>query len=270
VRSALRVRVATALVLIGTQLVVLLALPVIAAQLLLAVLVLAGAWEWSAFVRRDSRVVRALYVAAVVVLLALAWSATSGSGARRIFLLATAAWWCVALAWVALAPQRVEPWSAALAGVFALVPMGVALMRLRLLAPHGGAWVLYSLALVWAADTGGFFAGRRFGRLKLAPRVSPGKTWEGVIGGVALGAVVALGGAAFFGAPPLPFVCISVAAIGFSVVGDLTESMLKRHVGVKDSGWIFPGHGGVMDRIDSVTAAAPLFLLGAELIGATP
>jgi phosphatidate cytidylyltransferase len=122
--------------------------------------------------------------------------------------------------------------------------------------------VPYLLLLVGAADIGAFFAGRTFGRLKLAPRVSPAKTWEGVLGGLAAAALVAAAGARLFDLPRVAFLslCLGVALI--SVVGDLTESMFKRHAGLKDSGSVFPGHGGVLDRIDSVTAAAPLFLLG--------
>ena len=108
------------------------------------------------------------------------------------------AWWVVALLWVTLAPRRVAPWSAALAGVLALVPAWLALVRLRLALPHGAQWVLFALVLVWVADIGAFFCGRRFGRVPLAPQVSPGKTWEGALGGLAVSALVALAGAPGF------------------------------------------------------------------------
>jgi phosphatidate cytidylyltransferase len=110
-------------------------------------------------------------------------------------------------------------------------------------------------------------AGRSFGRVRLAPRVSPGKTWEGALGGFALALLVGLWGAAWFGYPAGTFVGVCAAAAAFSVVGDLTESMLKRHAGIKDSGSLFPGHGGVLDRIDSVTAGAPVLLLGLGQFG---
>jgi phosphatidate cytidylyltransferase len=118
--------------------------------------------------------------------------------------------------------------------------------------------VLFTLALVWAADTGAFFAGRWLGRVPLAPRVSPKKTWEGALGGVCASAIVAWAAATWWLSVdvwPFVFTCIAVAAL--SIVGDLTESMLKRSSGLKDSGSLFPGHGGMLDRIDSVTAAAP-------------
>ena len=122
--------------------------------------------------------------------------------------------------------------------------------------------MLFLLLLVWAADIGAFFAGRSFGRLKLAPQVSPAKTWEGVLGGLGAAALVAAAGAWWFDLPRVAFLSLCLAVALISVVGDLTESMFKRYAGLKDSGSVFPGHGGVLDRIDSVTAAAPLFLLG--------
>jgi phosphatidate cytidylyltransferase len=123
------------------------------------------------------------------------------------------------------------------------------------------------LILVWVADIGAYFAGRRFGRWRLAPHVSPGKTWEGVIGGAAVSMIVAIGGGLWFHVPLHHFLPLCLAAVAFSVVGDLTESLLKRFAGIKDSGTLFPGHGGVMDRIDSVTGAAPVLFLGLTILG---
>jgi len=128
--------------------------------------------------------------------------------------------------------------------------------------PRGAQWALFVLALAFAADTGAYFAGRNFGRIKLAPRVSPGKTWEGVIGGTVLAAVAGALAAQWFGLPQRLFVPLCVAGAAFSVVGDLTESMFKRASGLKDSGRLFPGHGGVLDRVDSVLAATPVMCLG--------
>jgi phosphatidate cytidylyltransferase len=265
--DALRVRVITAAVLVASLLVVLFALPSAATLVLLTAVVLAGAWEWSGFLRTDSRLRRALFVALIAVLLPLAWRVTTGGSGRRVLLLGASFWWLCAFAWLSIAPQRVRPWSAALAGTCVLVPMWIALLRLRLVEPHGSALTLFALVLVWAADSGAYFAGRSFGRVKLAPRVSPGKTWEGVLGGMMLSALVAAGGVFALHVPAVPFVLVSIAAVAFSVVGDLTESMFKRYAGLKDSGWLIPGHGGVLDRIDSVTASAPVFLFGLLLTG---
>ena len=131
----------------------------------------------------------------------------------------------------------------------------------------GVHWLLFVLFLVWAADSGAYFAGRRFGRHRLAPQVSPGKSWEGAAGGLLLAGMLAAGAARAFGRPVLGFTLVCVLVAGFSIVGDLNESMLKRFAGLKDSGRIIPGHGGIMDRIDSLTAAAPLLLLGTSLLG---
>jgi phosphatidate cytidylyltransferase len=151
----------------------------------------------------------------------------------------------------------VSPVSAAVAGVLALVPCWLALVYITF-TTNSTHWVLFTLALVWAADTGAFFAGRWLGRVPLAPRVSPKKTWEGVFGGMLMSGLVAWLAATFiFSVDVWQFVAICIAVAAVSIVGDLTESMLKRAVGLKDSGSVFPGHGGMLDRIDSVTAAAP-------------
>jgi len=267
VNEALRRRIGTASVLSLAILGIVLWLPAICTVLVLTAAVLAGAWEWSAFLRLRTPQARASYVAILAVLLPAAWSLTRGAEGRTTFLAIAAAWWLGALCWIVFAPRRVAPWSAALAGCLALVPAWLALVRLRLDVPHGAQWVLFALLLVWAADIGAYFFGRRFGRLRLAPEVSPGKTWEGAIGGVAASAIVAVVGSAWFGLPRLPFLSLCLAAVSFSIVGDLTESLLKRFAGLKDSGTLFPGHGGVMDRIDSVTGAAPILFFGLTLLG---
>jgi phosphatidate cytidylyltransferase len=135
---------------------------------------------------------------------------------------------------------------------------------------HGGEVLLYMLTLVWLADIGAYFSGRKFGKRKLAPSISPGKTWEGVYGGVLVNLIWIL--LVFWlidgwGIGLLPFVLIGVATVAISVVGDLFESVLKREAGVKDSGQLLPGHGGVLDRIDSVIAATPVFVSGFMIAG---
>ena len=122
--------------------------------------------------------------------------------------------------------------------------------------------LLFVLAVVWAADCGAYFAGKSFGKVKLAPKISPGKTWEGAIGGlVAVAILISVEGYFLqFEIATLLSLCLAVAII--SVVGDLTVSIFKRRAGLKDSGTLFPGHGGFLDRADSLTAAAPLFAMG--------
>lgn len=132
-------------------------------------------------------------------------------------------------------------------------------------AVYGGELLLYLFSLVWIADIGAYFSGRRFGKHKLAPAISPGKTWEGVTGGLLANLawiiiVYQFSSGWDLGFPQ--FLIISLAASLISVVGDLFESILKREAGVKDSGKLLPGHGGVMDRIDSLISAAPVFTAG--------
>jgi phosphatidate cytidylyltransferase len=145
--------------------------------------------------------------------------------------------------------------------------MWLALTRLYLQHDSGRELVIFVLVLAWAADIGAFFAGRRYGRMRLAPTVSPNKTWEGVIGGLCAGALIAFAGQAWFEAPGVAFVSLCVGAVLISVVGDLLESMFKRQRGMKDSGSLLPGHGGMLDRIDSLTASVPLLALGFGWLG---
>jgi phosphatidate cytidylyltransferase len=233
---------------------------------ILGVILLIGAWEWSAFlsVQRHWRV---LYVLLLVAggLAGFYWTLD----VRRFLwtMVGAVVWWGLALLWIVGAPQRGGRYSAALAGALALLPTWIALVRIDAVWPLGAQWTLFILALSFAADTGAFFAGRQFGRLPLAPLVSPKKTWEGVIGGMLSALVVGAFGAVWFGLPPLRFVPLCLGAAAFSIVGDLTESLLKRHVHLKDSGRLFPGHGGVLDRIDSVSAATPVMALGLIWLG---
>jgi phosphatidate cytidylyltransferase len=265
VNESLRKRVLTAVVLAAVLLVILLWLPPVATVVALTALLLAGAWEWSAFLRLSTAGRRLTYVALVALLLPLAWRVSADRDGRDLILIAAVLWWLTAFLWIAFVPRLVSRWSAGVAGVLALVPSWLALVWLRLAPPHG-QWLLFTLILVWAADIGAFFVGRRFGRIRLAPVVSPGKTWEGVLGGVALSSLVAGGGSLWFRVPLGVFLPLCLATVAFSVVGDLTESLLKRFAGMKDSGSVFPGHGGVMDRIDSLTGAAPVLLLGLTLL----
>jgi phosphatidate cytidylyltransferase len=268
--AAMRTRVMTAFALAAGMFAVVLWLPPIATVIVLTIGVLVGAWEWSAFLRAPRRLVRGVYVALIAALLAVAWLNTAAPAGRDLLLSVALAWWIIALGWILFAPGRVAWWSAALAGIFALVPAWLALMRLRLDMPNGAQWMLFVFILIWGADMGAFFFGGRYGRLRLAPAVSPGKTWEGVLGGTLLSSVVAVLGSFWFAVPLGFFLPLCLTGVAFSIVGDLTESLLKRFAGIKDSGNVFPGHGGVMDRIDSVTGAAPVLLFGLTAFGMSP
>jgi phosphatidate cytidylyltransferase len=141
-----------------------------------------------------------------------------------------------------------------------LVPTWIALIYVRL-QPSGAYLVLLLMLVVALADSGGYFAGRRFGKHKLAPAVSPGKTWEGFAGGLLANLALATGLALALHLNWLLVICVIVPTSLISVLGDLLESMVKRHAGVKDSGAILPGHGGILDRVDGITAGAPVFAL---------
>lgn len=262
-----RQRIITALVLVPLALLVVLGLPEDITALVFAALVLLGAWEWSAFLRPQSRAARIAYVAMCAIMIVLARRYASSSPAIYPLLIGAALWWLIAFAWVSLFPTHVSRGAAMIAGVFVLVPAWVALTRLHAVNGHGPQLVLFLLVLVWAADVGAYVVGRWIGKTKLAPRVSPGKTWEGVLGGLIVAMLFAALALPLIKLPALPFLSLCCAVVMISVIGDLTESLFKRYAGVKDSGTLFPGHGGVLDRIDSVTAAAPFFVLGLGWLG---
>lgn len=260
----LRTRVLTALVLLAVLLLALFVVPHAATMAFFAVLLVAGAWEWSAFPGWTDRGVRAGYALLVALACAVAyrfpallpwqWSALVALG-----------WWLVAFAWIVAVPTLNARPVAAPAGIVVLVPTYLCIGQI--LGAGGRGLLFLMLLIVWAADIGAYFAGRSFGRHALAPRVSPKKTWEGAVGGFAGALAVAALGAAWFALPPGRFLVVAAATAALSVVGDLAESLFKRSAGLKDSGSILPGHGGVLDRIDSITAAAPVFALGLSWLG---
>jgi len=265
----LKIRILTASILGAALLVSLFLLPPAWTVLVFALVLTLAAWEWAAFGRVRGRGARLAYVAGVAVLLWLSWQWTESPAHLEVFLIAACAWWVMALLWLTLAPERHQPALALLCGVPVLVPAFIALARVQVAVrgfARGPEMVLWMLLLVFAADIGAYFAGRSLGRHKLAPRVSPGKTWEGAIGGLVAVGLVAFAGTVHLGLPVAAGIAFGCAVGIFSVIGDLTESMFKRAAGLKDSGSLLPGHGGILDRIDSVTAAAPLYALG--LLGA--
>jgi len=258
----LKTRIITALISLVLISVVLFALPPQYAEWLIGLLLVAGAWEWAGFLELSSAAARAAYTAVIAIGLLLIYLVFPDQ--TPLVLQIACVWWMIAFLWTFKFPTAIPMPVRWICGVLVIVPLYAALILLFRL---GLDYLIFTLLIVWAADAGAYFAGKKFGRVKLAPAISPGKTWEGVIGGLLLvGALsVAVGiwrdlNIGVF----LPF-CLAVAAI--SVVGDLTVSMFKRTAGVKDSGALFPGHGGVLDRVDSVAAAAPLFALGLGWLG---
>ncbi len=263
--SMLRTRVLTACALSIVLLAALFLLPPRWSVGAFSLVFLRGAWEWAGFGGLRGAGARMAYVSAAALLLFAAWRWSASPPNLLLLCAAACLWWAIAFLWLCTWPQLQQPFVTLLCGALVLVPAFVALGRLLLAErgfTRGPQAVLGLVMLVVAADIGAFFAGRSLGRLKLAPRVSPSKTWEGAAGGLVLVVVLALALAGFYRLPVLPVVGFGCAIGIISVVGDLTESMFKRAAGLKDSGVLLPGHGGMLDRIDSVTAAAPLYALG--------
>ena len=254
-------RVITAAIALLILIAVLFYVPAPVALAVIFVVMLGGAWEWSAFLGFESAAARFGYVIIIAALLA---ATNLLQLDPTLILKVSLVWWFAALIWSFAFPTPIPIAVRWLAGALVIVPLYVALIMLYTAAP---ALLLFALLIVWVADTGAFFAGKYLGRVRLAPDISPGKTWEGVIGGLVAVVLLTVGRSVWVDtnlAVLVPF-CLAVASL--SIVGDLTVSMFKRTAGLKDSGSVFPGHGGVLDRIDSVAAAAPLFALGIGWVG---
>lgn len=233
-------------------------------------IVVVGAWEWTALMRWTAMPLRAGYVA-VVALALVAINVPQLAFLKQPFYMVSVGFWLVALRWVMAFPDSAKLWAKNLflvpTGLILLIPAWAGLTDLH---QASAWWLLYVFCLVWGADTGAYFAGRKFGKHKLAPHVSPAKTIEGLVGGLLLTGALIIAVAIYRELEVMrfvAFVALSLLTVLASVLGDLLESMIKRQAGVKDSGNIFPGHGGALDRIDSLTAAAPVFALGWWLAG---
>ncbi|MDE0789405.1 MAG: phosphatidate cytidylyltransferase [Woeseiaceae bacterium] len=258
----LKLRIITAIISLVILLAVLFVVPAMVAEIIIFIVPLVGAWEWSGFLGFKSNNMRYGYVFVIAALMAFTTSVL-GEYSSQVLQVACV-WWSVAFIWTFFFPTAIPVMFRWICGALVLVPLFVALFELYALSSQ---FLLLALIIVWAADMGAYFAGTYFGRVKLAPSISPGKTWEGVFGGLAMVVPLAFVWAHYADREILvilPF-CLAVGAL--SVVGDLTVSMFKRNAGVKDSGKLFPGHGGVLDRVDSIAAAAPLFALGITCLG---
>lgn len=270
-------RIITALILLPLLLAVVWFAPNTVLYAVLCVIGVLVAWEWAALWGGGSaqRPRRQRYAAVSGALLVIAWLLPARTVWLPWLLALAALWWLAALALLPGFPDNLRrrplsPWFMALLGWLLLLATLLSFAALHAL-PQGPLKLLYVFFLVFAADTGAYLAGRSLGRHKLAPKVSPGKTVEGAVGGLLLAGVwAATGGVQVFGvsgADAVWLVLLSVVVAVFSIVGDLTESMFKRVAGIKDSGTLLPGHGGLLDRADSLLAAAPLMLLGLMLLG---
>lgn len=259
----LKQRVFAALILIPLVVGSVLYLPTPLFAALLALVVLAAGWEWSRLIPVTSINARTAFLLLLVACLAGAWLLHDVPVFRHTVLVAALLWWLCALVWLSR-PTWGRDRRGLKIGVslVTLVPVWLALVVIH---SESRSLVLFLMVLIWIADSAAYFSGRRFGRHKLAPAVSPGKTWEGVAGGLSGSVLFALAAGALLGIGGHDLITFSILALlvaGISVVGDLLISLLKRQQGVKDSGHLIPGHGGILDRVDSLTAAAPVFVYG--------
>ena len=263
---ALKQRIATAILLATAFLILVFWFPSPWFALGLSLPVLAAALEWSALVELDDGASRGLWLLAVCAILAVVWWFRATLAPAVIVL--GAVWWLVVLSILWRSPSLPESMGFRTGtGILTLIPAWAALVYLH----QANYYLLLALfGVVWLADTGAYFCGRTWGRRKLAPAISPGKTIEGVVGGIVAASVFATSIAFWIGAGvhcSLIWLAVCIVTSLFSVLGDLWESKIKRIAGVKDSGSLLPGHGGVLDRIDSITAAAPVFVAGLYLAG---
>lgn len=276
-----KTRIIAALVMAPIAIAAILLLPTPWLVALVALLFLVGLWEWFKLAEIDDTLSRTvLLVANLLLMVLLVWASAGSMVLFQIVTLVGVAWWCVALLWLrffnfASDHETYARMFKLAAGTLAVIPAWCALGLIHAGKPNGHLWLFTALTIVWAADSGAYFAGRSlggklFGNRKLAPRISPNKTLEGLLGGLVAGVACGLLFAWWAGMTVVQIPAVAVVAVAtvlFSVVGDLFESLLKRHVGAKDSGHLIPGHGGVLDRLDGVLAALPIFAVGKELFG---
>lgn len=269
-------RVLTALVLLPLLLGAIFGLATAPLFLVLSVIGVLAAWEWCAFMGVEAKPAKAAYCLLMAAGLAAGWWFTAGASNALWLAAASLVWWVFAVVLVVRFPRSFPagPWSVA-----RMAPLGLLLIVSTLItvaALHGqsnGPWrLMFMLFIVFAADVGAYLVGRNYGKRKLAPAVSPGKSIEGALGGLVLVALwAAAAGSYVFRIESLGelalLIAVSVFTAAVSIIGDLTESLFKRLRGLKDSGSLLPGHGGFLDRIDSILAAAPVFTLGVTLLG---
>ena len=273
----LKQRLYTAIVLIPLIVFAILKSPTVVIQGLLGVVVLLAAWEWMNIVgiyQRKQRLAGLLVMAGIYLLvltkLPLIW----------VLMTAVIVWTFATVLIIAFAHRPLPAfisrlftakWFGYLMALLVLIPFMLSGLLLHATSGHGPELLLYVLVTVWLADTGGYFAGKRWGRHHLASVISPNKTWEGLYGAVVLTSVWALMGYSMHWNGALSFIqwySLTIVTMLISVIGDLFESMFKRCHHVKDSGQLLPGHGGMMDRVDSLVAAVPIFVIGLTLMRA--
>ncbi len=237
-------------------------------QMAMTAVVLVAGWEWARLAGISLQIGRIAFAG----LIGGFCYAIALYDVYSEILVITPVLWVLALYWVINYPQQ-KGWQSSATriafGVLVLLTTWSAMVVLRD-SEQFISWMLLLMGLIWGADSGAYFSGRAFGRKKLAPSVSPGKSWEGVYGGLILtqiGVAIFAWQSGFAIGSWLLLAIIALVTVMTSVLGDLTESLFKRHESLKDSSRLIPGHGGVMDRVDSLTSAAPLFVLMLSTVG---
>ena len=276
----LKQRIVTAVVLLACLIAATTLLSSFGFALFVSVTVMLAAWEWCGLTGLGKQLSRAGYMTAIATVLAGLFLALNISGDAlgvnqyrlAVILGLGTLFWLLSLIILITYPTNKTAWNdqskIAIMGLFALIPVWAAVIQLKYLMPSG-VLVIALIILVAAVDVGGYFVGIRFGRRRLAPELSPSKSWEGVWGGLGLCLLVGIG--LSWAAhryieilEPWQFIALLMLTLlttFFSIIGDLLESMLKRNRNVKDSGGILPGHGGLLDRGDGLMAAAPIYTL---------
>jgi phosphatidate cytidylyltransferase len=271
----LKIRVTTAVILLVLFLAALFFLPVAGWSALVILVILQGSSEWARLAKLSNGKAHLFWWLSLLIMLALVWFDGHYSAAQQIlphllvYAISALLWLFIVPTWLMMGWKVERPMLMALTGWAVLIPTGLAMLDLRAINP----WLLLLvMGLIWAADISAYFAGRKFGKNKLAPSISPGKTWEGV-GGALLGVsvyVLVVGSFSSFFNPGAGFgprqilpglLLVSWWWVGLAVIGDLFESAIKRQAEVKDSGALLPGHGGLLDRIDALTSTLPLAAL---------
>jgi len=286
----LKLRIITALILAPATIASIFYLPLPYFSALMLVIMGIGAWEWGPLMGFSNKRRRLAFVTVTTVLIGALWycfpllemwlSSSNLQDSIIYILWLAVAWWVLSATLTFLYPRYSKFWSShrSVRGVFGwltLVPTWLAFIVLRSSeyqtdVYQGAQLIMFLFLMVWSADIGAYFVGKAFGKHKLLPNVSPGKTMEGFLGGVAMACIlVTVAGLSMnFTAEQFYLILpITILITTVSVLGDLNESMFKRQAGIKDSGSILPGHGGILDRIDSLTATAPIYALCYALIG---
>ncbi len=282
-------RILTALVLIPLVILAIFKLPAMYFSLFIAIIALLAAWEWAGLIGLEKLTGKLLLLLALVfpMLVVQFWSVILDiladkmanpeiryySGVLEWLVLFPVAFWVVMMLLIRSVPDQLLELELgqkfrAFTGVFLLFFAWMFLTRMRSF--YGPEMITYFLVLIWAADVSAYFVGKKYGKEKLVEIISPGKTLQGMYGALAAGLVCGLGLRIFYPYPLIiliDFTLLSVLTVLISIYGDLFFSLVKRQAGVKDSGALLPGHGGVLDRIDSIVAAAPFFYAGILLIG---